>query len=107
MIRRGSWIDAPSEGIPYLYFITGIDLVAALRAVHDSSSDAHTVFTTMAGVAHMIRYDREVPPESRGPQYARGTIGERFESREGGGYDAREEIHAEKESAAESIVVAG
>jgi hypothetical protein len=63
LIRRGSWIDAPSEGIPYLYFITGIHLDAALQAVHDPT-DAHTVYTQMAGVAHMIRYDRSVPPES-------------------------------------------
>ena len=51
------------EGIPYLYFITGIHLDAALQAVHDPT-DAHTVYTQMAGVAHMIRYDRSVPPES-------------------------------------------
>ena len=63
LIRRGHWVDGPSLSIPYLYFLEGIDLTAALRAVHDSA-DAHAVFTSVAGVAHTLRYDASVPPES-------------------------------------------
>lgn len=63
LVRRGNWVDGPSMGIPYLYVVAGIDLTAALRAIHDPT-DAHTIFTMMAGVAHTIRYDRDVPPES-------------------------------------------
>jgi hypothetical protein len=63
LIRRGHWVDGPSLSIPYLYFLAGIDLTAALRAVHDST-DAHAVFTDVAGVAHTLRYDTSLPPEA-------------------------------------------
>ncbi|HTR79981.1 MAG TPA: DUF2723 domain-containing protein, partial [Gemmatimonadaceae bacterium] len=67
LIRRGSWIDEPSKGIPYLYVITGGDLIGALRTVHDTA-DAQHAFATMMGVAHMIRMDGPgvIPPLNSG-----------------------------------------
>jgi hypothetical protein len=46
LIRKNKWIDIPSQGIPYLYFATGVTLGHALQVRGDSASARDVLLKT-------------------------------------------------------------
>jgi hypothetical protein len=56
LLRKNKWIDFPSQGIPYLYFATGVTLGHALQ-VRGDSAEASKVLLKSADLYEAVKLD--------------------------------------------------
>jgi hypothetical protein len=72
LARKGTWVDKPSVGIPFLYVHLGYLLSETQRA-HGQLQEAETTFQRALGVSKAARLESTVPePERQAPALPQG-----------------------------------
>jgi hypothetical protein len=59
LMRKNKWIDFPSQGIPYLYVVTGVTLGHALQVRGDTAT-ARTVLMKTADLAEAVKLEEGI-----------------------------------------------